>query len=511
MAETKIMTHDVLKYYDGKIKGYISENDSKVLDEAKLYVDGLADNYDAAGTAQTKVDALANGQVKTNTEAIATLNGDATTDGSVAKAVADAKALVDADVEALEGRMDTAESDIESLETDIGNVDNLSTTNKEVVGAINEVLTAVGNTGTASAVTVTTDTTTDGALKSYTIKQGDATVGVIDIPKDMVVQSGEVVTLTDGEVEGYAAGTYIKLTLANATNDVIYVNVGTLVDIYKAKENAAQVQIAIDSATREISATIVAGSIGTTELADSSVTTAKIADANVTKDKLSTAVQTSLDKADAAATKVEFDAEVDRAKAAEAQALTDAKAYTDEKVLSEENRAKGVESGLEGRLAIVESQLGTGEGSVEEKIATAKQEAIDASATDATNKANAAETAAKGHADSLNTAMNTRVEALEAIDHDHANKAELDLIVSGDKAKWDEAYTIAHSHDNKAVIDGITAEKVSAWDSSEQNAKDYADGLDSAMNIRVTKLEGLVGDGFVAITNGEIDAMFVAE
>ena len=35
----------------------------------------------------------------------------------------------------------------------------------------------------------------------------------------------------------------------------------------------------------------------------------------------------------------------------------------------------------------------------------------------------------------------------------------------------------SHSHDNKEVLDGITAEKVSAWDASEQNAKNYADGL----------------------------------
>lgn len=36
----------------------------------------------------------------------------------------------------------------------------------------------------------------------------------------------------------------------------------------------------------------------------------------------------------------------------------------------------------------------------------------------------------------------------------------------------------AHTHTfNEEVLNGITAEKVSAWDASEQNAKDYADGL----------------------------------
>ena len=47
--------------------------DAATLKSAKAYADGLADNYDAAGTAQTKVDELANGQVATNKTDIAGL------------------------------------------------------------------------------------------------------------------------------------------------------------------------------------------------------------------------------------------------------------------------------------------------------------------------------------------------------------------------------------------------------------------------------------------------------
>lgn len=35
----------------------------------------------------------------------------------------------------------------------------------------------------------------------------------------------------------------------------------------------------------------------------------------------------------------------------------------------------------------------------------------------------------------------------------------------------------SHSHDNKDVLDGITSDKILVWDASEQNAKEYADGL----------------------------------
>lgn len=190
-------------------------------------------------------------------------------------------------------RLTSAETDIDNLEAAVGTLSGLSTSAKtDLVAAINEVYDAVGTGGTASKVTVTAD---ESGLV-YTVAQGGTTVGTINIPKDMVVSSGKVVTNPEGQDEG----TYIELTLANATNDKIYVNVGSLVDIYTAAASATQVQIAIDSSSRKISATIVAGSVGTTELADGAVTTVKIADANVTLAKLAADVQASLGKADSA-------------------------------------------------------------------------------------------------------------------------------------------------------------------------------------------------------------------
>ena len=185
----------------------------------------------------------------------------------------------------------------ESVEGKIGTLDNLTMTNKtDLVVALNEVAASVEAGGTGSVVKISTETTTEGYAKSYTFTQGSTKIGVIDIPKDMVVSSGTVEKNPADKPEG----TYLVLTLANATNDKVYINVGTLVDIYTAKAEATQIQLTIDSTTREISATIVAGSITATELAADAVVTAKIADGNVTKAKLSTEVQTSLGKADTA-------------------------------------------------------------------------------------------------------------------------------------------------------------------------------------------------------------------
>lgn len=203
----------------------------------------------------------------------------------------------DSDLKAALVKVKSNEDAITLINQHLGDLGDLKTNAKNtVVAAINEVFDAVGTGGTASVVTVEEDTTSADYAKVYQIKQGGEVKGTINIPKDMVVESGSVVV----NPEGQPAGTYIKLVLANAEKSEIFVNVGTLVDIYTAKAEAAQVQLAIDAKTREISATLVAGGVGTTELADNAVTTVKIKDANVIKAKLANDVQASLGKADSA-------------------------------------------------------------------------------------------------------------------------------------------------------------------------------------------------------------------
>lgn len=312
-----------------------------------------------------------------------------------------------------------AQNEVDAVELDLGDVDGLSTENKTIVGAINEVLTAVGTGGTAAIVTMTSETTTDGMAKSYTLKQGTNTIGVIDIPKDMVVESGEVVVNPEGQAEG----TYIKLILANATNDELFVNVGTLVDIYKAQANATQVQLAIDSATREVSATIVAGSVTATELAANAVVTGKIADGNVTKVKLSSAVQASLDKADASAAQADLEA-------------------------------------LEGRMDDVEALLGDGEGSVADQISTAKQEAIDTAAGDATTKANAAQAAAEATAKGYTDGEIAKL-------GDMAKESKANYVAKTEAPGYDDILT--------KTVAATTYEPIGAQAAAETTAKNYTD------------------------------------
>lgn len=87
--------------------------------------------------------------------------------------------------------------------------------------------------------------------------------------------------------------------------------------------------------------------------------------------------------------------------------------------------------------------------------------------------------------DDLAAELKEKVNAAAEGNHSHSNKAELDKIVEGDKAKWDAAEQNAkdyadglneamdgrmqavedkaHEHENKVVLDGITADVVAAW------------------------------------------------
>lgn len=82
------------------------------------------------------------------------------------------------------------------------------------------------------------DQATEGYAATYHLTKDNVNVGAaINIPKDMVVQSGTVETCSrdDDPVSGYVVGDkYIDLVLANASSSHIYIKVSDLVDTYTA-------------------------------------------------------------------------------------------------------------------------------------------------------------------------------------------------------------------------------------------------------------------------------------
>ena len=264
---------------------YTTDKNNLYLGEVKL---SNAADFAAA-------DKILDGRITENTNALTTLTGGVGVSGSV-----DQK--INAAIEAIKA------GDIEIIAQN-------GVTGANVQAALENLAKAIKTGGTGSVVAVSKTSTSP---LQYTVTQGGEPVGTIDIPKDMVVESGKVVEnpLVDGQTK---PGTFIELKLANVTKP-IYIDVAKLIDNYTAAPQNTQIKVVVDAETRQISATFVAGGVGTAELAEGAVTetklgasavtnaklaanavkTANILDGNVTKAKLESGVQTSLGKADTA-------------------------------------------------------------------------------------------------------------------------------------------------------------------------------------------------------------------
>lgn len=122
-----------------------------------------------------------------------------------------------------------------------------------------------------------------GDVATYHLTKDGVNEGVeINIPKDLVVASGSVITAVAGKLpEGVTeAGTYIQLNLANSDKP-LYINVGSLIEYVTggSGENDA-IQINVSSDTHKVTANVKEGSL--------------------TKEMLAAGVVASLGKADTA-------------------------------------------------------------------------------------------------------------------------------------------------------------------------------------------------------------------
>ena len=126
------------------------------------------------------------------------------------------------------------------------------------------------------------ETSADYAAVYHLTKDGANTGVAINIPKDMVVKSGTV----EVNPAGQATGTYLVLTLANAAEDKVYINVGSLIEYVTSGSAESDMVVVAVSEDHKVTATITNGSI--------------------TKAKLEAGVQTSLNKADSALQKTDI-------------------------------------------------------------------------------------------------------------------------------------------------------------------------------------------------------------
>ena len=145
---------------------------------------------------------------------------------------------------------------------------------KADVSALNLSVETLSEMIDAKAISVTDETTSEGYLKSYTISQGGTKIGVIDIPKDFLVKSGEVKTCDEDDkpIEGYRVGDKYLDFIVNVAEGIsaedqhIYINVKDLTDVYSGT-NGAEILVIVDS-SNQISAVIQAGAISKEKIAD---------------------------------------------------------------------------------------------------------------------------------------------------------------------------------------------------------------------------------------------------
>lgn len=468
MANTKkYVSLDKLGLYDEKIKKFLADADGVALQSAKDYADGLASNYDAVGSANTALEsakAYADGKDAAIQAAQKTAD-----DAAAAAAVADGKAVA-------------AQGEIDALEIYVGTI-------PETAEATNII---------AYVQEKTAGIATDTALEELTGRVAQAETDIDNIEKDYLKAADK--TELQSNINTVQTAVDTEKSRAEGIESGLRTDINTVMGDYLKAADKTELQGNIDTVsgalerlTNGVSAEEVDGvndlieyvkEHGTEvtgmkeDIADNAEAIAGVAERMGTAEGKITALET-------------------------ASALHAEKTYVDEQVQA----LQGVDTGLDNRLKAVEGAVGES-GSVANDIATAKQEAIDAAAADATSKAGTAESNAKSHADSLNTAMNTRVEALEAIDHDHSNKAELDLIATGDKAKWDAAAGKAHEHSNLAVLEGITADKVTAWDKVTAKADQTALQAEIDRATAAEEANAAAIAAFVEVSQEEIEALF---
>lgn len=97
----------------------------------------------------------------------------------------------------------------------------------------------------------------------YTLMKNGVQAGAaINIPKDMVVESGSVVENPEGQAEG----TYIKLVLQNVA-EPLYINVGSLIEYVTSGSQTGDMVVITVSDDHKVTATITDGSITLAKLA----------------------------------------------------------------------------------------------------------------------------------------------------------------------------------------------------------------------------------------------------
>lgn len=273
-----------LQTYDSLIKARIADGDDAVALQITNLIGTLA--QDDAAT----IEAI-NDELNGHDAAIATLNGDVETAGSVAKAVKDGidavgtgvaqteagKAIVS--VTQTNGVVVATSGNIKAANVDVEwDTQNPKSTTTSVQGALSEIYAKLDENAEAGEIAFYKDVegvpTKVGTIAAdgvtYTLKQGTNTIATMNFALDKVVSSGAVVVATGSETdvpEGQtlvAGQKYVRLVIDNSSDGKnIYIAVNELYDDYTFNNG---VEITFTENANVVSAEINTGSIAKEKL-----------------------------------------------------------------------------------------------------------------------------------------------------------------------------------------------------------------------------------------------------
>ena len=424
---------------------YAAKSHTHAMTEVTGLSDAIADAKKAGTDANTALEAYKvtnDAAVKANADAIAAINNADSGILAQAKTYADGK---DASIADAKKAGTDAQAAVDALAGKVGTVPD----GKTVVQMISDAQTAATYDDTAIKASIKTNADDIDALE--TLVGGTA----------VSTQISTAVSAAKTELKGTASDTASSATIAGA------------------KKYADSLDTAMDARVDALEAAIgEGGSVGAQ--IDAKIQTLDVTDTAVSGKYVSAVSETDgkikVTRADLPDYSNTYDA-----KGAAAQALTDAKGYAD-----------GLNTAMDTRMDAAEGKLTTLIGSdanksvrkianeelaaqlipagAKESLDTLQEIAAwiqahpdDASAMNSAIEALQTKVGDSSVASQIEAAINAlkngdiksaveRIAALEADTHTHTNKVELDKIVEGDKAKWDDAAGKAHVHDNATEL-----------------------------------------------------------
>lgn len=562
---------EIKKYLDttalGALVDKIKAEDAKVLAAAQKYTDDAGKLYDGAGSAATAesnakayTDELANGQVKTNKEAIAVLNGEG--EGSVKKAVADAKAIIDGDIDAVEAKADKNAEDIAAINNaETGILAQAKSHTDTEVGKVQGELDALE----VVVQNIQENAYDDSEIRGILADKADKTQVAEDIAAAVKVE-------TDARVEAIsgvqAAANAAQTAADKAQEEVDALEQAHATDKAALEAKDAELQEAIDAEVeratgveaglegrietmeafweaaqadgtdsnvidtlKEIQEYIVGDETGASEMAAS---IKQNADAIAAMDTAYKAADGTLQGNIDALTEVVNG----KAAASDVETLTGRVDGIDESIEALEQ----ADAGQVERIAALEAKFGEGEGSVEDLIADAVADGVADAVAQAEAKDAEILAQAKKYADDEDAKIEARVAELETASATHALKTEVEAVAGRvgtletdmTQAKTDIDVVEALAAANEAAIKALqTASATHALQSDLDSAvariavnegaivtineslatKADADDLEGAIERIAANEAGIAENksainSFTAITSDEVNALF---